>query len=126
MGKTDSFIGILLAILAHKWAEALTVGISFVKNIENIGKTQAIVLITIFSMATPIGNIVGYFLSNSNLLVQGILMGVSAGTFIYIASAEIIVEEFSVTAHKWKKFLAYCLGMALMISIWFVEKALGG
>ncbi len=58
-----------------------------------------------------------------NLLMQSVLFGVSAGTFIYIASAEIIVEEFTVTKHPIKKFIAYVLGILLMLSVYYVEEA---
>jgi zinc transporter 1/2/3 len=54
------------------------------------------------------------------------LMGVSAGTFIFIASSEIIVEEFAVSRNKYWKFLFYLMGIALMSSVYFIEKATGG
>jgi len=55
----QGFIGLLAAILAHKWAEALTVGINFAKCIDDIGMKQAILLMVIFSFATPVGMAVG-------------------------------------------------------------------
>lgn len=120
------FIGLLIAVLAHKWAEALTVGINFAKNLDDIGKKQAIILMFIFSLATPIGMAVGLALKGIDDLWQSILFGVSAGTFIYISTTEIIVEEFSVTRHKWAKFFSYLLGIGLMVSIYFIEQATGG
>lgn len=120
------FFGLLVAILAHKWAEALTVGINFAKNIDDIGMKQAILLMGIFSFATPVGMAVGMALKNVNALWQSILFGVSAGTFIYISTTEIIVEEFSVTRYKWAKFFSYLVGIGLMVSIYFIEKATGG
>jgi solute carrier family 39 (zinc transporter), member 1/2/3 len=49
-------------------------------------------------------------------------MGVSAGTFIYISTVEIIVEEFSFTAHKYKKFLFLNFGIVLMSLVWVIEQ----
>ena len=49
-------------------------------------------------------------------------MGVSAGTFIYIATAEIIVEEFSITDDKFKKFFGFLLGIGVMALVWVVEE----
>jgi zinc transporter 1/2/3 len=43
----------------------------------------------------PIGIAIGWILSNSGNLVVGILISVSAGTFLYIATLEVIIEEFS-------------------------------
>lgn len=122
----NGFIGLLIAVLAHKWAEALTVGINFAKNLEDIGVRQAIMLMFIFSLATPIGMAVGLALKGIDDLWQSILFGVSAGTFIYISTTEIIVEEFSVTRHKWAKFFSYLVGIGLMVSIYFIEQATGG
>ena len=58
--------------------------------------------------------------------MNGLLMGVSAGTFIFIASSEIIVEEFAVSRNKYWKYLFYLMGIALMSSVYFIEKATGG
>lgn len=76
-------------------------------------------------MATPFGILFGIAFSHSNGLVQSTMMGVSAGTFIYISSAEIIVEEFTVGGHKKAKYFFYLLGFALMCSVYFIEKGLG-
>jgi len=35
------------------------------------------------------------------------MMGASAGTFIYISSSEIIVEEFSISKYKIWKYMFY-------------------
>ena len=107
MSKTPDVVSIMVAILAHKWAEAMTVGISFAKVLNQIGLKQTIILLNIFTLATPVGILVGILVSNVNKLVQSILMGASAGTFVYIASAEIIVEEFAMTKHVWAKYLFY-------------------
>ena len=68
----------------------------------------------------------GIFMTGLNKLVQSVLFGVSAGTFIYIASTEIIVEEFTVTKHPIKKFIAYILGCSLMLSMYYIDAAMGG
>lgn len=51
------FLGFLFAILAHKWAEAMTIGISFAK--ANTDFKQSMIMITISAFATPIGTIAG-------------------------------------------------------------------
>ena len=72
------------------------------------------------------GVFAGILLSGVNDAVNAILMGVSAGTFIFIASAEIIVEEFAVSRNKFWKYIFYLLGIALMSSVFWIEKATGG
>jgi len=51
-------------------------------------------------------------LSSSNQKFNAVLMGLSAGTFVYIAASEIIVEEFNVGRHKCWKFISYLMGVA--------------
>ena len=48
-------------------------------------------------------------------------MAIAAGTFIYISAAEIIVEEFSVSNHKWIKFFCYLIGLLLIVGLWLTE-----
>ena len=53
--------------------------------------------------------------------MAGIFEAIAAGTFIFIASVEIIVEEFSVSEHKLLKLLFYFVGVGVIIGIWFSE-----
>lgn len=107
-----------LAMIAHKWSEALTVGISFVA--AELPKKVAVLMIFFLSSFTPIGIAVGYFLS-VNVYFTGICMALSAGTFIYISCAEIIIEEFSIARLKFVKFCFYLLGILFVISMGLLE-----
>ena len=117
------FIGMLMAIIAHKWAESMTVGISFAKHLKDIGVKQSLFILFLFSLFTPLGILQGIMLSSSNQKFNAVLMGLSAGTFVYIAASEIIVEEFNVGRHKCWKFISYLMGVAQMSSVFFIEKA---
>ena len=44
----------------------------------------------------------------------GVIVGVSSGTFIYIALVEIMCEEFELKAHRVTKFFMFVLGVAGM------------
>ena len=61
-------------------------------------------------MFTPLGIILGLCFSGSNDLLEGIVLGLSTGTFIYVAASEVIVEEFAVTKHKFLKYLFFIIG----------------
>jgi len=87
---------------------------------------QTMILLAIFSLATPLGIGIGIALTNVNYLVNSLMMGLSAGTFVFIASSEIIVEEFNVGRYKFPKYVFYLLGVALMSSVYWIEKACGG
>lgn len=78
-------------------------------------------MVTIFAASTPVGIMVGWWLSNTSELLSGIFMAIAAGTFIYISAAEIVVEEFSVSKHKWVKYLFFLIGVFLIGALWFTD-----
>ena len=120
ISKDDTeILSMYLAMIAHKWSEALTVGISFV-NAE-LPDLQSIFLVIFLALLTPIGIFLGWMLSSMNDTVQGVCMALSSGTFIYISCAEIIVEEFSMGKNRFWKFLAYSLGIAFVVMLYFIE-----
>ena len=112
-------INLFLAIIAHKWSEALTVGISFVS--AQIDSKSAFNYILFFSFITPLGILAGYYLTFLNDTVEGIAMAFSAGTFLYISCGEIIVEEFALAKDKYLKFFFYLLGIGFIIFVTKLE-----
>lgn len=111
-------LSLLLAILAHKWAEALTLGLSFAKT--DTEKSTFLKMVTIFSIFTPIGIGIGMALQTFPEWVTACFMSMSVGTFIYIGAAEIVVEEFSLSRYKWQKFCFYLIGGAFIfgLTVW--------
>lgn len=115
-----STISLMLAIIAHKWAASLTLGISFVKS--GIEKRQLIIMMIIFSLIGPIGVFIGIILSKeANDTVQGIFLSITVGTFIYIACTEVLVEEFESPNYKYLKFLMFMLGGIFIGGLSIVE-----
>lgn len=74
----------------------------------------------------PIGVAIGWALSDQGNLVTGIFMSISAGTFVYIATLEVLVEEFNVKRYKIVKFLFFLLAIGFVSSLFFIEQATGG
>lgn len=58
-------------------------------------------MITIQAVMNPVGIGLGWILSNQGFLVTSVFESISAGTFIYIATVEVIVEEFNIARYKW-------------------------
>jgi len=115
--EQKEFVNLFLAILAHKWCDSLVVGFSFVG--AELPKKMSLYLTLFLSLFTPAGVLIGYCWS-SNMTVTGVFQALSAGTFIYISCAEIIIEEFAIAEKKFWKFLMYCFGIlfvTLMITI---------
>jgi zinc transporter 1/2/3 len=111
------FLGI--AIISHKWAESLTLGMSFSKS--NTDKKTFLKMILLFAIFTPIGIISGMLLVNTSKLVQGIFLAVSGGTFLYVSASEVIVEEFAITKYRYQKYFLYLCGGILVAILSILE-----
>lgn len=121
--KGSTFL--LIAILAHKWAESLTLGISFVK--ANTPKKPFLGMGILFSLIGPFGIILGLILSqNTNELVEGIFLGISTGTFLYVACSEVVVEEFSMGKHYGWKFSLFVIAGLFTFGLALLELAQEG
>ena len=107
------------AILLHKWAEAFALGISFYKS--GTEKNNFINMIILFTLFGPLGIIIGMIFSDAGNLATGIMLGISGGTFIYVAASEIIVEEFSLSKKIKIKYLWFLFGGILTFLLTFIE-----
>ena len=107
------------AILLHKWAEAFALGISFYKS--GTEKNNFINMIILFTFFGPLGIIIGMIFSDAGNLMKGILLGISGGTFIYVAASEIIVEEFSLSKKIHIKYFWFLFGGILTFLLTFIE-----
>ena len=112
-------IDMFIALISHKWSEVLMVGISFVN--ARIEFKRAFFLILYLSFVTPLGVLIGYLISGLNSMIVGVFTAISAGTFIYIATTEIIVEEFSIKKLKTVKFIFLLLGIVFVVLIGLLE-----
>lgn len=112
-------LSIALAVVCHKWAEGLTLGLAFKK--AGVDLTMSTIMIAIQAIMNPIGVAIGWMLSDQGNLVTGIFMSISAGTFVYIATLEVLVEEFNVKRYKILKFIFFLIAIAFISSLWFLE-----
>jgi len=92
----------------HKWAEALTLGVNCKK--KEIPQKSATICLIIFSIATPLGILLGHLLNGLDEIVGAVFMSLSVGTFVYLGIAEILFEEFSLTKNKYLKSVGFTLG----------------
>jgi zinc transporter 1/2/3 len=118
--ETSDLWTYIIAIGLHKWAAAMSLGISMSKNFVDETRTMYVLLL-IFSFATPIGISIGMIVSDGSELTDIIFSSLAAGTFVYIACSEVIVEEFSTPNYKWIKMLAFLLGAVLITCLNFLE-----
>jgi solute carrier family 39 (zinc transporter), member 1/2/3 len=119
MTDFSGFLGPLLAISFHKWAESLAIGCNILNN--HLTFVQRIIAIGLYASFTPIGIIIGILADSKSNLLASILLAVTGGTFLYIGVAEIIAHEFEGKQNLWLKFLCYVIGIIIMILAWYFE-----
>ncbi len=119
LNSNSECIVLFIAIIAHKWAESFALGISFYN--AGIQNKIFIEMLTIFTFFTPVGILMGMYFSKSGLLIEGIMLSISSGTFIYVSTSEVIVEEFSSKGSKYLKFFFYIMGGLLTVLLNILE-----
>ena len=53
--------------------------------------------------------------------MEVLFSSIGAGTFIYIAASEVIVEEFAIGRQKWIKYVAFVSGITIITCMWLIE-----
>lgn len=108
--------------MLHKWAESLSLAITFLNN--NFEAEKAKKYILFFSLTGPTGIVVGWILSYISKVLAATFFSISSGTFIYITLMEVLPDEFAINEekkHKWIKFILFNVGVILITAIWFIE-----
>lgn len=115
-------MNIMLALMIHKTAASMSLGISISKNFKEEDIRRGIILLLAFALATPVGIATGLLLKDTNEMVEIVFSSFAGGTFIYIAASEVIVEEFSIPGRKkWLQMIMFLLGATLITCMWFLE-----
>ncbi|EFA82691.1 zinc/iron permease [Heterostelium album PN500] len=116
-------LDILVAIFAHKFLASFALGVNIVQSkSDNTSFLKIFTLILIFSIASPIGSIIGLLVSNLDCtLASSILQGVASGTFLYISVIEIIPREINhQSKHLVLKSILLLFGFSIMaiVALW--------
>ena len=119
----SAFVGVLIAILAHKGSAAF----ALVAVLKKSGMAAARIWHTllIFCLMAPAGIVFGALYGDASEggtahLAEAVFDALAAGTFLYVASLEIIDEVFGRAERNWLKFVLLGLGFVLMavLSLW--------
>ncbi|GIQ79694.1 zinc/iron permease, partial [Kipferlia bialata] len=95
----DSVMALMVAIIAHKWCEVMAVAIP-ISQCMTLSKAMQYGMVFFLSAMTPLGILIGVMvqmsISEASLdWTQAIATSASAGTFTYVAFAEVLIPEFS-------------------------------
>ena len=62
-----------------------------------VNKKTSTIMILIQSIMNPIGIGIGWIMADKGPIYTGVFVSISVGTFIYISTMEMLVEEFSIS-----------------------------
>jgi len=118
------FVVIVIAIVAHKSATGFALGVSLHRIGTALPRARSLILG--FAIMTPIGIVAGTVISalldsTGEQVFEALFDAIAAGTFIYIASLDIIREEFlPPRSDRRIKWVWAALGLTLMavVAIW--------
>lgn len=102
----------------------------------NASNRTLFTMVTIFSIASPLGILIGWALLKASLIWSAVFKAIAAGkyeytklkdnflfegTFLYLSATEIAVEEFSITKNRFSKYICYMLGLGLVAIATYYE-----
>ena len=114
--EMSSVVLVFLALVSHHWVESFALGVNILRASVHIRPMAMLVLF--FSTMAPAGIIIGTllntFMSNSaGEALEAYSVAIAAGSFLYVAIVDILVEEFLIIRDKWMKTLFLVIGFAL-------------
>ncbi|KAG7327366.1 hypothetical protein KOW79_008972 [Hemibagrus wyckioides] len=113
---------ICIAILIHKSIIVFSLSIKLIQSA--VPTMWLIIYILVFSIMSPMGIAIGIGVSEAQLqmglLVQAVLEGLAAGTFVYITFLEILPHELNSPGRQLLKVLFILIGFSLMAFLCFL------
>jgi zinc transporter 1/2/3 len=116
-------LAIFIAIMAHKTMAGFALGVSYRRAGTTLRRTAP--MAAFFSSMTPLGILAGTAVnmltpSDGRLLFEAIFDSIGAGTFLYIATLDIIRTEFELPGDNWQKWLLAAAGFSIMavLAVW--------
>ena len=117
-----SALVIFAAILAHKSMEGFALGVSLARSACRGARAAA--LLALFAVATPVGIVagatVGALEGPTRLACEATFLSLAAGTFAYVATLDILREEFHEPGGRFAKWLWVVAGAGVMalLALW--------
>lgn len=124
----NSVLIVFLALISHHWIESFALGASLLRS--SVHPKPMGMLILFFACMAPTGVICGMLLisvmtEEATEVLEAYMVGIAAGSFLYVATIDILVEEFLIVRDKWMKTIALLFGFCLegAIVLFFEELA---
>ena len=116
----DAALVIFVAIMAHKTTAGFALGVSLVRS--NLARRTSLWLLTLFGVATPVGILVGAVVGEAlegraQQVFEALFLALAAGTFTYVATFDILRDEFPGGGSRLAKWLLVTGGVGLMAAL---------
>ena len=116
-GDSNEVLLFATAIVMHKGAAGMSLGISMAKTFPD-EQNFVTGMILLFAIFTPLGVGLGMLLKDlSSDMIELIFACLAAGSFLYIACSEVIVEEFSISDYRYVTLFFFMIGIAIISSL---------
>ncbi len=107
---------IFLAIVSHKSVAAFSLATVF--RLSNIPLRRALAMLAVFALCTPVGALLSlpllHTLSDIHVTIPTAL---AAGSFIYVATMDLLPEAFHDTRKRLGPFVALSIGILVMLLV---------
>ena len=111
------------AIIAHKTAAGFALGVSLARS--SLPRRVTWMLVALFATATPIGGLIGAALGASvggelGATLEAGFLSIAAGTFVYVATFDILRDEFPAPGGRFAKWCVMTAGILSMsaLALW--------
>lgn len=110
---------VFFAVIAHKAVAAFS--LSTVLRLSDFSVKKSIKLLLTFSVMTPLGAIIAYLLIDRlSPAAMEVPTALAAGTFLYVATMDLLPEAFHVQGRRVLAMLSLLLGLIVMLFIAFL------
>lgn len=114
--EPDLGLIIFIAIIAHKATAAFSLSTIF--QLARFSRKKTIGLILLFAMMTPLGALISLpFIESLMDVSLAIPTGITAGTFLYVATMDLVPEAFHVNRERGSGFIWLVFGIFIMLLI---------
>lgn len=119
--KTQNVWNLLIAVVCHEVVIGFSLGLDFVKN--NYTWRRLLVTSVLCSLIMPVGILIGIGISELGnetaelQIANGLLQGLTCGTFIYVTFMEILHEEMDAMDTSLAKVTSVLVGFGLMAAL---------
>jgi len=124
VSNTNAAVLIFIAIMMHKSSAAFALALKMVRSTMQPG--QVWLTFSLFAFATPLGILVGQDIHNwlgsdSMVIIKGVILGMAAGTFLYMATLhELEQAPMIILCNKRKGFMIMLAGFVLTALVRFL------